>query len=108
MNMRSVNVMLLPCIGWNLSLLMGKRVQKVKQQTIQLPDLQKQLRKLTAEFPPDNKRSVKGRAKATSKDGVGNIYSAPNRMEPTTEGFNYETGASYDYLVDNLNGYYLT
>ncbi|KAL6991128.1 Transcription factor voz1 [Sarracenia purpurea var. burkii] len=71
-------------------------------------DLQKQLGRLTAEFPSDNKRSVKVRTKATFKDSVQNISCASNRIEPTGEGFNYETGSSYDYLVDNLNGYYLT
>ncbi|XP_057499592.1 transcription factor VOZ1-like isoform X1 [Actinidia eriantha] len=85
----------------------GKKSTKGKTTNDSVAALQKQLGRLTAEFPPDNKRSVKGKAKVTSKDGVENIYSAPNRMEPTIEGFNHETGASY-YLVDNLNGYYLT
>ncbi|XP_057471514.1 transcription factor VOZ1-like isoform X2 [Actinidia eriantha] len=85
----------------------GKKSAKTKLTNDSVADLQKQLGRLTAEFPSENKRSVKGRTKATSKDGVvGNIYSAPNQMTPTSEGFDYGTSAPYDYLVDNLNGYY--
>ncbi|KAL7212984.1 hypothetical protein ACSBR2_015646 [Camellia fascicularis] len=90
-------------------LLDGKKSTKGKITNVSLADLQKQMGRLTAEFPSDNKRSVKGRTKASLKDGVGNIYSGPNRMvPPTSEGLDYGTGAPYDYLVDNLNGYYLT
>lgn len=88
----------------------GKKSTKVKLTNDSVADLQKQLGRLTAEFPSDNKRSVKGRTKATTlKDSAGNIYSAPKLMTPTNEGFDYGTGGPYDYLVDNLNGgYYLT
>lgn len=90
-------------------LLDGKKSTKGKITNVSLADLQKQMGRLTAEFPSDNKRSVKGRTKASLKDGVGNIYSGPNRMvPPTSEGLDYGTGEPYDYLVDNLNGYYLT
>ncbi|PSS04817.1 Transcription factor like [Actinidia chinensis var. chinensis] len=87
----------------------GKKSAKTKLTNDSVADLQKQLGRLTAEFPSENKRSVKGRTtKAISNDSVGNTYSAPIRLTPAREGFDYGTGAPYDYLVDNLNGYYLT
>lgn len=91
-----------------LKLVDGKKSPKGKIATDSVTDLQKQMKKLTAEFPSDKQRAIKGGAKATSKDGTGSIYSTPNRMPPTGEGFDYNTGASYEYLVDNLNGYYVT
>ncbi|KAL6992468.1 Transcription factor voz1 [Sarracenia purpurea var. burkii] len=87
----------------------GKKSTKGKLTNDSVADLQMQLGRLIAEFPVENKRSVKGRTKAvTLKDGGENIYSPSNRMTPTGEGFDYATGSQYDYLVDNLNGYYLT
>ncbi|KAL2484073.1 Transcription factor VOZ1 [Forsythia ovata] len=79
----------------------GKKSPKGKSSNDSVADLQKQMGRLTAEFPPDSKRPVKGRGKVNMKDGTGSIYSASNAIEPTEEGFDY-------YLVDNLNGYYLT
>lgn len=87
----------------------GKKSPKGKIANDSVADLQKQMKKLSAEFPPDKQRAVKGGAKPNSKDGTASIYSTSNRMPPpTSEGFDYGTGASYDYLVDNLNGYYIT
>lgn len=81
----------------------GKKSTKTKLTNDSVADLQKQLGRLTAEFPLDNKRSVKGRTKATT------LNSAPKLVTPTNEGFDYGTGGPYDYLVDNLNGgYFLT
>lgn len=91
-----------------LKLVDGKKSPKGKIATDSVTDLQKQMKKLTAEFPSDKQRAIKGGAKATSKDAAGSIYSTPNRMPPAGEGFEYNTGASYEYLVDNLNGYYVT
>ncbi|CAL5409909.1 unnamed protein product [Camellia sinensis] len=91
-----------------LKLVDGKKSAKGKLTNDSVADLQKQMGRLTAEFPLDKKRSVKGRTKAALKDSVGNMYSAPNRMAPTSDGFDYGTGEPYDYLVDNLTGYYLT
>ncbi|CAA0823634.1 Transcription factor VOZ1 [Striga hermonthica] len=80
-------------------------------------DLQKQMNRLTAEFPNDNKqqRNVKGRGKNNLKDGNGNgnnlngnIHSASNALASGGEGFDYVRGAPYDFLVDNIGGYYLT
>ncbi|KAE9461857.1 hypothetical protein C3L33_06194, partial [Rhododendron williamsianum] len=83
----------------------GKKSAKGKITNDSVADLQKQLGRLTAEFPSDSKRSVNGRAKATSKGGVENIYSAPNQVTITSDGFKDGTE---DYLVDDVNGYYLT
>ncbi|CAA2947304.1 Hypothetical predicted protein [Olea europaea subsp. europaea] len=79
----------------------GKKSPRGKSSNDSVADLQKQMGRLTAEFPPDSKRPVKGHGKVNTKDGTGSIYSASNAIEPTEEGFDY-------YLVDNLNGYYLT
>lgn len=92
-----------------LKLVDGKKSSaKGKITNDSLADLQKQMGRLTAEFPLDNKRAHKGRAKSNLKDGSGNVYLGPNRMTPANDGFGYETGAPYDYLVDDLSGYYLT
>ncbi|XP_059670238.1 transcription factor VOZ1 isoform X2 [Cornus florida] len=86
----------------------GKKSPKGKITNDSVVDLQKQMRRLTAEFPLDRKPSLKGRTKGNLRDGVGNVYSAPKQMAPTSEGFDYGIGAPYDYLVDNPSGYYLT
>ncbi|KAL3519888.1 hypothetical protein ACH5RR_018037 [Cinchona calisaya] len=86
-----------------LKLVDGKKSPRGRIAIDSVVDLQKQMKKLSAEFPPDKRHAVKGGAKATSKDGTGSIYSTPNRMPPTSEGFEYSTGASYEYLVDNLD-----
>ncbi|KAI3466709.1 hypothetical protein Pfo_023372 [Paulownia fortunei] len=86
----------------------GKKTPKGKFSNDSVADLQKQLGRLTAEFPNDKQRIVKGRGKANLKDGTGNIYSASNALASPGEGFDYIRGAPYDYLVDNINGYYLT
>ncbi|GFP97545.1 transcription factor voz1 [Phtheirospermum japonicum] len=81
----------------------GKKSPKGKVGNVSVADLQKQMNRLTAEFPNDNKqqRIVKGRGKNNLKDGNGNIYPASNNALPSqVEGF--------DYLVDNIGGYYLT
>jgi len=51
---------------------------------------------------------VKGRAKVNAKVGVGSVYPVPNRMAPTNGTYEYGVNAPYDYLVDNINEYYLT
>ncbi|KAK8692597.1 hypothetical protein V6N13_076054 [Hibiscus sabdariffa] len=47
----------------------------------------KRKQRLTAEFPTDNKRYVKGRAKINANVGVGNPYSTQNAVAPTSGGF---------------------
>ncbi|EEF39805.1 transcription factor VOZ1 isoform X1 [Ricinus communis] len=85
----------------------GKKGAKGKITNESVADLQKQMGRLTAEFPSDNKRSVKGRTKVSVKVGVGNVYSTTNRVVPTNETYDYELGP-YNYLVDNLGDYYVT
>ncbi|GMI82329.1 VASCULAR PLANT ONE ZINC FINGER PROTEIN, vascular plant one zinc finger protein [Hibiscus trionum] len=91
-----------------LKLVDGKKNAKGKSANDTVADLQKQMGKLTAEFPTDNKRYVKGRAKISAKVSVGNPYSTQNAVAPTSEKFDYGHGLQYDYLVDNLSSYYLT
>ncbi|KAL4281338.1 hypothetical protein GQ457_03G036610 [Hibiscus cannabinus] len=91
-----------------LKLVDGKKNSKGKSASDTVADLQKQMGRLTAEFPTDNKRYVKGRAKINTKVGVGNPYSTQNAVAPTSEKFDYGHGLQYDYLVNNLSGYYLT
>lgn len=81
-----------------LKLVDGKRSPKGKMSSESLVDLQKQMGRLSAEFPAETyKRSVKGRTKANL-----------NRVEPTNGTSDNGVNEPYDYLVDNLNGYYLT
>ncbi|KAI3966304.1 hypothetical protein MKW92_018575 [Papaver armeniacum] len=85
----------------------GKKSPKGKVTNDPLADLQKQMGRLSAEVPADNKRSVKGRPKSNTKDANANVYSAPNLMAPSTENFGYGVNASYGYTVE-LNDYYGT
>ncbi|XP_043702299.1 transcription factor VOZ1-like [Telopea speciosissima] len=91
-----------------LKLVDGKKSPKGKVTTDSLADLQKQMGRLTAEFPADNKRSVKGRVKVSLKGGVGNVNSAPSQIAPTNEAFGYGVNAPYGYLVENFTDYYGT
>ncbi|XP_050371767.1 transcription factor VOZ1 [Argentina anserina] len=91
-----------------LKLVDGKKNSKGKLSNDSVADLQKQMGRLSAEFPSDNKRNVKGRAKVNAKVGVGTVYYTPTRGTSTNGMFDYGTGPPYDYLVDNLSGYYLT
>ncbi|PRQ29038.1 putative transcription factor VOZ family [Rosa chinensis] len=91
-----------------LKLVDGKKNSKGKLSNDSVADLQKQMGRLSAEFPSDNKRNVKGRAKVNAKVGVGTVYYTPTRGTATNGTFDYGTGPPYDYLVDNLSGYYLT
>ena len=89
-----------------LKLVDGKKSPKGKVINDSLADLQKQMGRLTAEFPTDVKRSTKGRTKVNKKVGARNIYSAPNLMTPTAETFSYGLSGSYNYLPENLADYY--
>lgn len=78
----------------------GKKSPKGKlSNDSSVADLQKQMGRLTAEFPNEKQRAVKGRGKTNSKDGNVRVYSAPAAASP---------GEGLDYLVDDINGYYLT
>ncbi|KAJ4976853.1 hypothetical protein NE237_001959 [Protea cynaroides] len=91
-----------------LKLVDGKKSPKGKVTTDSLADLQKQMGRLTAVFPMDNKRSVKSRGKDNLKSGVGNVYSAPNQIAPVNDTLDYDANAPYSYLVENLSEYYGT
>lgn len=91
-----------------LKLADGKKGSKGKVTNDSVADLQKQMGRLSAEFPAENKRSVKGRTKVNAKVGAENVYSAPNRVGATNGTYDYGLGASYDYLGDNVGEYYLT
>ncbi|KAE8659687.1 Transcription factor VOZ1 [Hibiscus syriacus] len=91
-----------------LKLVEGKKNAKGKSANDIVADLHKQMGRLTAEFPTDNKRNVKGRAKISAKVSVGNPYSTQNVVASAGEKFDYRHGLQYDFLVDDLSGYYLT
>lgn len=92
-----------------LKLVDGKKSAKGKVNSDSVADLQKQMGRLTAEFP-DTKRAVKGRAKINTKANVGGgtVYPASNIGVPTNEKFDYGMAAPFDYLVENIGEYYLT
>ncbi|KAL8460546.1 hypothetical protein ACS0TY_032176 [Phlomoides rotata] len=86
----------------------GKKTPKGKLSNDSLSDLQKQMGRLSAEFPNEKKRVVKGRGKSNLKDGNTSIYSAAsNALARPGEGLDYSRGAPYDYLVDDISGQYL-
>ncbi|XP_074272287.1 transcription factor VOZ1 [Silene latifolia] len=89
-----------------LKLVDGKKTPRGKTAHDSLSELQKKMGRLTAEFPLDNKRPLKGGAKINGKDGIGNL-SVPNRSVGPDETFEFGASAPYGYLVDNINGYYL-
>ncbi|XP_051128330.1 transcription factor VOZ1 isoform X1 [Andrographis paniculata] len=86
----------------------GKKTPKGKPCNDSVTDLQKKLGRLTAEFPNDKQRVVKGRGKLNLKNVTGNVYAASNAVPSPGEGFDFVAGEPYDYLVDNISGYYLT
>lgn len=90
-----------------LKLVDGKKSPKGKLANDSVTDLQKQMGRLSAEFPSDNKRSSKGRTRVGTKDGVINVYSATNQVAPTNDTLDYGIGEPYNYLVENLDDYYL-
>lgn len=87
----------------------GKKGAKGKSANDSVADLQKQMGKLNAEFPVDNKRFVKAaRVKVNTKGGGTNLYPAANPIAPLNEKYEYGLNVQYDYLVDNLSNYYGT
>ncbi|KAI4306426.1 hypothetical protein L6164_029703 [Bauhinia variegata] len=91
-----------------LKLVDGKKNSKAKITSDSVADLQKQMGRLSAEFPPDNKRPAKGQAKLNAKVGIGGVYSASNRVTPVNGTYEYGLTAPYDYLVENIGDYYAT
>ncbi|GLT29528.1 hypothetical protein SLA2020_043880 [Shorea laevis] len=86
----------------------GKKGAKGKSANDSVADLQKQMVRLSAEFPSDNKRLVKGRARINAKVDGTHFYSTTNVDAPANEKFDYGLGVPYDYLVDNISNYYRT
>ncbi|CAN6985521.1 unnamed protein product [Brassica oleracea var. botrytis] len=82
----------------------GKKNSKGKLSTESVADLQKQMRRLTAEFPQENnnnKRCIKGRTKVNTKVATGNVQ---NTVEQTNE---HGVGEEFNYLVGNLTDFYV-
>ncbi|XP_076901763.1 transcription factor VOZ1-like isoform X2 [Bidens hawaiensis] len=116
-----------PCALYRLEfkLVDGKKTPKGKTANDSVADLQKQMGRLTAEFlleknksnnNSSNKRSGKGRGKANLKDNNGSSTVHPvlspippndptplNDPTPPNDGLD-----SFNYLVDDVGGYYLT
>ncbi|XP_076910758.1 transcription factor VOZ1-like [Bidens hawaiensis] len=92
-----------------LKLVDGKKTPKGKIANDSVADLQKQMGRLTAEFQLENsnnnKRAVKGRGKANN--GGEAVYPSSNPTA-TNGGVDYGSNAAFDYLVEDLGGYYLT
>ncbi|KAJ4868163.1 Transcription factor VOZ1 [Raphanus sativus] len=82
----------------------GKKNSKGKVSTDSVADLQKQMRRLTAEFPQENnnnKRCNKGKPKVSTKVATRNVQ---NTVE---QGNDYGVGEEFNYLVGNPTGYYI-
>ncbi|KVH89516.1 hypothetical protein Ccrd_008491 [Cynara cardunculus var. scolymus] len=87
-----------------LKLVDRKRSTKGKIGDASLVDLQKQMGRLSAEFRlENNKRSVKGRGRASAT-----VYPASSQTAPTTDVVDYGANAGFNYLMEDLGGYYLT
>ncbi|XP_010460649.1 PREDICTED: transcription factor VOZ1-like isoform X1 [Camelina sativa] len=97
-----------------LKLVDGKKNSKGKVSNDSVADLQKQMGRLTAEFPPENnnmtttttnnnnnKRCIKGRPKVNTKVATVNVQ---NTVEQATD---YGVGEEFNYLVGNLSDYYI-
>ncbi|CAN8313509.1 unnamed protein product [Cochlearia groenlandica] len=90
-----------------LKLVDGKKSSKGRVvSTDSVADLQKQMGRLTAEFPLDtinnnNKRSIKGRPKVNTKVANGKVKYA---VEQTND---YGVGEEFSYLVGDLTDYYI-
>ncbi|XP_071736162.1 transcription factor VOZ1 isoform X2 [Rutidosis leptorrhynchoides] len=89
-----------------LKLVDGKKSPKGKIANDSVADLQKQMGRLTAEFPLDNKRFVKGRGKGNLKECVGAAVYHGSNPTGASDGLDYGPNAPFSYLVDDLGGYY--
>ncbi|KAI3680760.1 hypothetical protein L6452_35536 [Arctium lappa] len=87
-----------------LKLVDRKRNPKGKIGDHSVVDLQKQMGRLSAEFRLEhNKRSVKGRGRASAT-----VYPASSQTAPTTDVVDYGANAGFNYLMEDLSGYFLT
>lgn len=85
-----------------LKLVDGKKSPKGKVGKDSVAHLQKQMRKLSA--VPPSKPSIDGKSKSNLKDGSSYVYSASNHSDV----FDYGASEPYNYLIDDLSGYYPT
>ncbi|RID46256.1 hypothetical protein BRARA_I02934 [Brassica rapa] len=86
----------------------GKKNSKGKVSTDSVADLQKQMGRLTAEFPQENvnnKRCIKGRPKVNTKVAATTTGNVQNTV--VEQGNEYGVGEEFNYLVGNLTDYYL-
>eukprot|EP00268_Persea_americana_P043484 TRINITY_DN4371_c0_g1_i2.p1 TRINITY_DN4371_c0_g1~~TRINITY_DN4371_c0_g1_i2.p1 ORF type:complete len:558 (+),score=110.51 TRINITY_DN4371_c0_g1_i2:107-1780(+) len=90
-----------------LKLVDGKKSPKGRVNNDSLVDLQQQMGRLSAEFPADNKRSVKGRMRTSSKETADTNYPSAIQIPPMNGGVGYY-GVSRNSFVESLNGYYGT
>ncbi|KAK9051685.1 hypothetical protein SSX86_028313 [Deinandra increscens subsp. villosa] len=102
-----------PCALYRLELKLvdGKKTLKGKTANDSVADLQKQMGRLTAEFQLENnnnnnnnKRSGKGRGKASLKGNNGGSTIPPG-SNPTPPNDDLD---SFNYLVEDVGGYYVT
>ncbi|XP_061341553.1 transcription factor VOZ1 isoform X2 [Gastrolobium bilobum] len=91
-----------------LKLVDGKKNSKAKITSDSVADLQKQMGRLSAEFPSDNRWSARGRTKPNAKVGIGGVYSTSNKVTQLNGPYEYGLATPYDYLVENTSDYYLT
>ncbi|KAJ8761065.1 hypothetical protein K2173_000744 [Erythroxylum novogranatense] len=82
-----------------------KKSAKGKITNESVADLQKQMGRLTAEFPSGNKPFLKGRTKKNAKVGVGSAYAPSNQIVTTSEAFDSGLDQEYDYLIENIDDY---
>jgi len=76
-----------------LKLVNGKKSSRTKITSDSVTDLQKRIRRLSAEFPYDNRRSAKGRAKPNAKADKGSVYTASNNAPSPYDHLVKSTGA---------------
>ncbi|OAY80586.1 Transcription factor VOZ1, partial [Ananas comosus] len=107
-----------------LKLIDPKKVTKGKIKSDSLIDLQQQMGRLNSTNLPENKRSVKVRAKVSQresdelsysvldlidqKENSQKVCSALDQKVPINENLNHGPGNPYAYSVDNLNAFYGT
>ncbi|KAJ9565958.1 hypothetical protein OSB04_001924 [Centaurea solstitialis] len=87
-----------------LKLVDRKRSPKGKIGDHSVVDLQKQMGRLSAEFRlENNKRSVKGRGRASAT-----VYPASTQTAPMVDVVDYGANTGFNYLMEDLGGYYFT
>ncbi|CAH8292527.1 unnamed protein product [Eruca vesicaria subsp. sativa] len=91
-----------------LKLVDGKKNSKGKVSTDSVADLQKQMGRLTAEFPQENnnKRCIKGRPKVNTKVAAATTGNVQNTVVEQGND-DYGVGEEFNYLVGNLTDYYI-